>query len=172
MTDQPLEQCVGYVKDGAGWSAEFVVDGRRYPDRGSWQTAKREAVTTLNRLRITAAFETAEIEPTGPPQRLPTWEQYRDQLTGERHPAWDGVSAGTAVTFYATVDDGFPRERPMGLHRRIHTTPPTDQVFAGDLAWHPSEYLARYWLGHNDIDHVELTVAEAKTIIDRRSAER
>jgi hypothetical protein len=72
------------------------------------------------------------------------------------------------VTYYAKIDDEFPRERPMGLVRRIHTEPlPTDEALGRDLTWHPTEYLHRYWLGHNDIDHVEISKDEADAIIAR-----
>ena len=34
-----------------------------------------------------------------------------------------------------------------------------------DLQWHPSEYLRRYWLGHNELDHVEIGEEEAEAVI-------
>jgi hypothetical protein len=72
------------------------------------------------------------------------------------------------VTYYALIDDKHPRERPMGLVRRVHTRPvPTDEALHRDLRWRPTEYLARYALGHNDTDHVEITEEEANATIAR-----
>jgi hypothetical protein len=42
------------------------------------------------------------------------------------------------VTYYALINDKHPRERPLGLVRRIHTEPPTDEALERDLQWHPS----------------------------------
>ncbi|AIC72738.1 hypothetical protein MM1S1540310_0543 [Mycobacteroides abscessus subsp. bolletii 1S-154-0310] len=39
------------------------------------------------------------------------------------------------------------------------------------MQWHPSEYLRRYYLGHNDVDHVEIDEESAKSILDRWCAE-
>jgi len=72
------------------------------------------------------------------------------------------------ITYYAVVDGDRTRENPIGIVRRIHTTPvPTDEAFGRNMQWHPTEYLYRYWLGHNDIDHQEITADEAQVIIDR-----
>jgi hypothetical protein len=72
------------------------------------------------------------------------------------------------ITYYALVSETNPPERPAGLVRRIHTEPmPTDEVFRRDLQWHPTEYLQRYWLGHRDQEHVEITEAEAERIMAR-----
>ena len=34
-----------------------------------------------------------------------------------------------------------------------------------DLQWHPSEYLRRYRLGHNELDHLEISEEEAEAVI-------
>ncbi|EIU11167.1 hypothetical protein MA5S0422_0753 [Mycobacteroides abscessus 5S-0422] len=39
------------------------------------------------------------------------------------------------------------------------------------MQWHPSEYLRRYYLGHNDVGHVEIDEESAKSTLDRWSAE-
>ena len=44
---------------------------------------------------------------------------------------------------------------------------PTDEYFGRDMQWHPTEHLHRYWLGHNDDDHEEISADEAQAIIDR-----
>jgi len=71
------------------------------------------------------------------------------------------------VSFFALLlEPGNPRDRPAGLVRRIHTAPvPTDESMHRDLQWHPSEYLCRYWLGHNELDHVEISEEEAEAVI-------
>jgi hypothetical protein len=69
------------------------------------------------------------------------------------------------VTYYALIDEKHPRERPIGLVRRIHTQPPTDERLQRDLAWHPSEYLRLYYLGHDPHEHVEITEEEAEAAI-------
>jgi hypothetical protein len=70
------------------------------------------------------------------------------------------------VTYYALIDRDHPRERPLGLVRRIHTKPvATDEELLRDLAWHPSEYLRLYALGHDPHDHVEITEEEANAAI-------
>ncbi|OWM01268.1 hypothetical protein B7435_17050 [Mycolicibacterium peregrinum] len=72
------------------------------------------------------------------------------------------------ITYYALLAGDRTRDNPSGLVRRIHTTPrPTDEAFGRDLRWHPTEYLRKYWLGHNDVDHEEITLEEAATIISR-----
>lgn len=72
------------------------------------------------------------------------------------------------ITYYAKLAAGGTREDPSGIVRRIHTIPmPTDEYFGRDMQWHPTEYLRRYWLGHNDVDHEEITADEARKVIDR-----
>lgn len=71
-------------------------------------------------------------------------------------------------TYYAKLAAGRTRENPSGIVRRTHTTPrPTDEYFGRDMQWHPTEYLRRYWLGHNDVDHEVITADEAQAITDR-----
>ncbi|MFC4908915.1 hypothetical protein [Actinomadura gamaensis] len=71
------------------------------------------------------------------------------------------------TTYYALVNDDHPAERPAGLVRRIHTVPvPTDEILTRDLTWQPTDFLHRYWLGHNDQDYVEITEAHADAVID------
>jgi hypothetical protein len=72
------------------------------------------------------------------------------------------------VTYFAKIGRDHPRERPLGIVRRIHTEPvPTDEAFCRDLQWHPTEYLHRHWLGHNTVGHVEITEEEAEAVIAR-----
>lgn len=53
-----------------------------------------------------------------------------------------------AITCY-TVDGD---RNPSGFVRRIHITPvSTCEAFGRNMQWHRTEYLRRYWLGHNDV---------------------
>ena len=75
------------------------------------------------------------------------------------------------LTYYAVLAAGGTREDPAGVIRRVHTSPlPTDEAFGRDLQWHPTEYLRKYFLGHNDDDHEEIPAEEAQAIIDRGRA--
>lgn len=72
------------------------------------------------------------------------------------------------ITYYALVNDRHPRERPMGLLRRIHTEPvPTDEALHRDLQWHPTEYLRRSYIAGSYDDHVEISEQEANDVIAR-----
>ena len=77
MSEQRREICVVRVKDGDGWRAVFVIDGRRYADPGAVRSLKIEAFDELQRNRVPAEFETREVSQTEPPMRLPSWEEYR-----------------------------------------------------------------------------------------------
>lgn len=73
-----------------------------------------------------------------------------------------------AVHYFALIPDGGTAENATGLVRRIETKPlPTDEVIGNDLDWHPTEYLYRYWLGHNDQDHVEVSAEFAAQLLER-----
>ncbi|MFZ3566361.1 hypothetical protein ACOKM5_05240 [Streptomyces sp. BH097] len=74
------------------------------------------------------------------------------------------------VTYFAVVDDGFPRERPMGLMRRraVGREPLTrDEAFGRNMCWETTDYFRLHALGHNDTDHVEISEIEAAAFIDR-----
>ncbi|MEB8339387.1 hypothetical protein [Streptomyces endophyticus] len=74
------------------------------------------------------------------------------------------------ITYFAVVDEGFPRERPLGLMRRraVGREPVTrDEAFSRNLRWEPTDYFDLYALGHNDTDHVEIPEIEAAAFIDR-----
>ncbi|MFE0137864.1 pentapeptide repeat-containing protein [Streptomyces sp. NPDC059037] len=75
------------------------------------------------------------------------------------------------VTFYAHIDDEFPRERPAGIVRRRRAGQSfRDEAFTRNLRWEPTEYLRLYELGHNDSDHVEITEEEANRFVTRITA--
>ncbi|MCV6998669.1 hypothetical protein A5768_11320 [Mycolicibacterium fortuitum] len=72
------------------------------------------------------------------------------------------------TTYYAVLAAGSTRDDPAGIVRRIHTSPmPIDEAFGRNMQWHPTEYLRRYFLGHNDDDHEEITAEQAQAVIDR-----
>lgn len=75
------------------------------------------------------------------------------------------------ATYYALLPGDRTPDDPGGILRRTHTEPPIDEAFGRDMQWHPSEYLRRYYLGHNDVDHVEIDEESAKSILDRWCAE-
>ncbi|EGG48270.1 hypothetical protein SGM_1565 [Streptomyces griseoaurantiacus M045] len=75
----------------------------------------------------------------------------------------DALDGEGAVTYYATIDEGHPR----GLvRRRTDEDEAFDEAFTRNLRWEPTEYLRLYDLGHNEIDHVEITAAEAARFIE------
>lgn len=76
-----------------------------------------------------------------------------------------------SVTFYARIDDEFPRERPAGIVRRRRSGQSfRDEAFTRNLRWESTEYLRLYELGHNDSDHVEITEEEANRFVSRITA--
>lgn len=90
-------------------------------------------------------------------------------LTPATLDALDSGAKGT-VTYFALVDEGYPRERPMGVMRRRavgRETVTYDEAFTRNLRWEPTEYFRLYELGHNDTDHVEISEIEAAAFIDR-----
>lgn len=80
-------------------------------------------------------------------------------------------SPSGTVTYYAKIDDEFPRERPAGIVRRRRAGQSfRDEAFTRNLRWEPTEYLRLYELGHNDGDHVEITEEEANQFVSRITA--
>lgn len=78
---------------------------------------------------------------------------------------WDSAGA-SSVTYYALVDEQNPRSDPLGVARRRVTDEGSfDEIFTRNLRWEPTEYFERYRLGHNDVDHVEITEAGADAIV-------
>ncbi|MFD4482885.1 pentapeptide repeat-containing protein [Streptomyces sp. NPDC058471] len=72
------------------------------------------------------------------------------------------------TTYYARIDDEFPRSHPSGVVRRRRAGRLVrDEAFTRNLRWEPTEYLRRYELGHNDTDHVEISQAEADAFVRR-----
>lgn len=73
----------------------------------------------------------------------------------------DAPDGEGAATSYA-VEEGRPRERPRGLVRRRTDDDATfDEAFTRNLRREPTEYLRLVGLGHNEVDHVEITAADA-----------
>ncbi|MFD5518150.1 hypothetical protein [Streptomyces sp. NPDC127066] len=46
-----------------------------------------------------------------------------------------------------------------------------DEAFTRNLRWEPTEYLRLYELGHNEVDRVEITDAEASAFIQEVAGE-
>jgi hypothetical protein len=71
------------------------------------------------------------------------------------------------VTYYAKIRGGYSRARPSGIVRRRRSNGTEhDEAFTRNLRWEATEYLRRYELGHNDVDHVEITEAEADFFVE------
>jgi hypothetical protein len=82
--------------------------------------------------------------------------------------ALDQDAAGR-ITYYAKISDGHPRSSPRGIVRRrlVGREEATyDEAFTRNLRWEPTEYLRLYALGHNDVDHVQITEIEAARFIE------
>ncbi|WP_405613834.1 hypothetical protein [Streptomyces sp. NBC_00076] len=82
--------------------------------------------------------------------------------------ALDQDAAGR-ITYYAKISDGHPRSNPRGIVRRrlVGREGTThDEAFTRNLRWEPTEYLRLYELGHNDVDHVEISEREAAAFIE------
>lgn len=78
------------------------------------------------------------------------------------------------MRYFALIPDSGTAEEATGLVRRLPTSPrPTDEAVGRDLEWHPTEYLARYYiLGTMDQDRVEITPELAATLLARWRAGR
>ncbi|MFI6933131.1 hypothetical protein [Streptomyces sp. NPDC050287] len=79
----------------------------------------------------------------------------------------DALDAEGEITYYAKISDGYPRSNPRGIvRRRIDEGQTHDEAFTRNLRWEPTEYLRLYELGHNEVDHVEISAVEAARFID------
>lgn len=78
------------------------------------------------------------------------------------------------VTYYGVLAGGRAPDNPSGLIRRrmVDGQAPIDEVFNRELKWESTDFLFKYeWLGHNDIDYVEINKEQADTFV-RRAFER
>ncbi|MFJ8308823.1 MULTISPECIES: pentapeptide repeat-containing protein [unclassified Streptomyces] len=74
--------------------------------------------------------------------------------------------ASRHITYYAKIGEGYPRSSPRGIvRRRFLDGVAYDEAFTRNLRWEPTEYLRLYELGHNEIDHVEITEQEADSFV-------
>ncbi|MGW1784025.1 hypothetical protein ACWCQQ_33695 [Streptomyces sp. NPDC002143] len=72
------------------------------------------------------------------------------------------------MTYYALIRDGYPRENPSGVvRRRVSDGVESEEVFTRNLRWEPSDYLLKYSIGHNDVEHIEISEEEVMAFIDR-----
>ncbi|MET9663531.1 hypothetical protein [Streptomyces sp. NPDC006510] len=79
----------------------------------------------------------------------------------------DALDAEGEITYYAKIGEGCPRSSPRGIvRRRVDDGRTHDEAFTRNLRWEPTEYLRLYELGHNEIDHVEITEVEAAAFIE------
>ena len=76
----------------------------------------------------------------------------------------DATADQPEVTYYALLSDA---GMPTGIVRRTHLPHGTqDDSVRRDLSWQPTEFLYKYWLGHNDNDYREISAGEAEALID------
>jgi hypothetical protein len=71
------------------------------------------------------------------------------------------------ITYYAKFSEGYSRSNPQGIvRRRMVNGIAHDEAFTRNLRWEPTEYLRLYELGHNEVDHAEISEAEAVAFIE------
>ncbi|MFD7020056.1 pentapeptide repeat-containing protein [Streptomyces sp. NPDC059928] len=79
--------------------------------------------------------------------------------------------ASRHITYYAKIGEGYPRSGPRGVvRRRFLDGVAYDEAFTRNLKWEPTEYLRLYELGHNEVDHVEITEQEADSFVEAVTA--
>ena len=82
-----------------------------------------------------------------------------------REPPGDGnrmiTRSGTAVGSDREYRRVIVWRRLVGRDGRTY-----DEAFIRNLRWQPTEYLRRYELGHNDVEHVEISEREAAAFIE------
>lgn len=79
----------------------------------------------------------------------------------------DALDGEGEIRYYAKISDGYPRSRPRGIvRRRVDDDETFDEAFTRNLGWEPTEYLKLYELGHNDVDHVEITEVEVARFVE------
>ncbi|GAA1676531.1 hypothetical protein [Fodinicola feengrottensis] len=75
------------------------------------------------------------------------------------------------ITYYAKYNERTSPSNPIGVVRhRVIDGQDVDEAFTRNLRWEPTDYLRLYRLGHDDVDHVEITEAEADAFVKRISA--
>jgi uncharacterized protein YjbI with pentapeptide repeats len=71
------------------------------------------------------------------------------------------------ITYYAKFSEGYSRSNLQGIvRRRMVNGVAHDEAFTRNLRWEPTEYLRLHELGHNEVDHVEISEAEAVAFIE------
>lgn len=81
----------------------------------------------------------------------------------------DALDGRGRITYYAKISENHPRSNPRGIARQRFVGSEGDrydEAFTRNLRWESTEYFRLYDLGHNDIDHVEITEAEAGAFIE------
>jgi hypothetical protein len=77
----PVELTVVQVRTDDRWRAVAVIDGRRYPDKETYERVVWDAFATMNAQDdLPSQFESRDVSPTEPPSPLPSWEDYRATL--------------------------------------------------------------------------------------------
>jgi hypothetical protein len=77
-----------------------------------------------------------------------------------------------AITYYAKFSEGCSRSNPQGIvRRRMVNGVAHDEAFTRNLRREPTEYLRLHELGHNEVDHVEISEAEAIAFIEEATGQ-
>jgi hypothetical protein len=71
------------------------------------------------------------------------------------------------VSYFVRVGADHPADRPMGVYRRTHTAPPTDEAYGRDQLWRPTEALCRAELGSADATLVPVAAELAEAVLAR-----
>lgn len=73
--------------------------------------------------------------------------------------------------YYGTIPPGRTRANPAGVVRRsVVDGRPLDEAFTRNLTWERTTALLEHEFGHNDLDYVEISPAEAETFVQRITA--
>lgn len=102
------------------------------------------------------------------PTATPVEDYVKAVSDGERWWSTGGAEPVTEVAYFGLLTPGRTRSSPSGiLRRRTAAGSTSDEVFTRNLRWEPTDHFRKYELGHNDVDHVEITPAEAGEFVRR-----
>ncbi len=82
-----------------------------------------------------------------------------------------GEHGSPSFVYFGTITPGRTRANPAGVvRRRVVDGHPIDEAFTRRLRWERTTALIDHRFGHNDVDHVEITEAEAAAFTKRVAA--
>lgn len=81
------------------------------------------------------------------------------------------VDADPGFVYYGALTPGRTRDNPAGVVRRkIVEGHPHDEAFSRSLRWQPTTSLREEQLGLTDLEHIEISEAEAFAFVERVTA--